>query len=45
MSVVVTGALTGALEALSRDQMNVLIERAGGKASSSVSARACIKVA
>ncbi|NEE57593.1 NAD-dependent DNA ligase LigA, partial [Streptomyces sp. SID8455] len=39
MKVVVTGAMTGALEKLSRNQMNELIERAGGKSSSSVSAR------
>ena len=37
MTVVVTGAMTGALEKLTRNQMNELIERAGGKSSSSVS--------
>ncbi|MEV4116161.1 NAD-dependent DNA ligase LigA [Nonomuraea sp. NPDC049695] len=45
MSVVVTGAMSGALEALSRNQMNELIERAGGKASSSVSAKTSLLVA
>ncbi|WP_214414658.1 NAD-dependent DNA ligase LigA [Sphaerisporangium fuscum] len=45
MSVVVTGAMTGPLETLSRNQMNELIERAGGKASSSVSARTSLLVA
>ncbi|GAA3828131.1 NAD-dependent DNA ligase LigA [Sphaerisporangium flaviroseum] len=45
MSVVVTGAMTGVLESLSRDQMNELIERAGGKASSSVSAKTSLLVA
>ncbi|NUQ99232.1 MAG: hypothetical protein HOY79_22670 [Streptomyces sp.] len=37
MTVVVTGAMTGVLEKLSRNQMNELIERAGGRSSSSVS--------
>ncbi|GAA3808545.1 hypothetical protein GCM10022403_048340 [Streptomyces coacervatus] len=37
MTVVVTGAMTGPLEKLSRNQMNELIERAGGRSSSSVS--------
>lgn len=37
MTVVVTGATTGALEKLSRNEMNELIERAGGRSSSSVS--------
>ncbi|TMR14085.1 NAD-dependent DNA ligase LigA [Nonomuraea turkmeniaca] len=45
MSVVVTGAMTGALDALSRNEMNELIERAGGKASSSVSAKTSLLVA
>ncbi|WP_433438370.1 NAD-dependent DNA ligase LigA [Nonomuraea sp. CA-141351] len=45
MSVVVTGAMTGPLAALSRNEMNELIERAGGKASSSVSARTALLVA
>ncbi|MEV5410414.1 NAD-dependent DNA ligase LigA [Thermopolyspora sp. NPDC052614] len=45
MSVVVTGAMTGPLESLSRNEMNDLIERAGGKASSSVSAKTSLLVA
>ncbi|MFD1930093.1 NAD-dependent DNA ligase LigA [Nonomuraea mangrovi] len=45
MSVVVTGAMSGPLEALSRNEMNELIERAGGKASSSVSAKTSLLVA
>jgi DNA ligase (NAD+) len=45
MSVVVTGAMTGPLETLSRNQMNELIERAGGRASSSVSASTSLLVA
>ncbi|MER6579708.1 NAD-dependent DNA ligase LigA [Nonomuraea sp. NPDC001023] len=45
MSVVVTGAMSGTLEALSRNEMNELIERAGGKASSSVSAKTSLLVA
>jgi DNA ligase (NAD+) len=45
MSVVVTGSMTGAIQALSRNEMNELIERAGGKASSSVSARTSLLVA
>ncbi|MET9107332.1 NAD-dependent DNA ligase LigA [Streptomyces zhihengii] len=45
MTVVVTGAMTGALEKLSRNQMNELVERAGGKASSSVSKRTSLLVA
>lgn len=45
MTVVVTGAMTGALEKLSRNQMNELIERAGGKSSSSVSTRTSLLVA
>ncbi|MEV4110279.1 NAD-dependent DNA ligase LigA [Nonomuraea sp. NPDC049695] len=45
MSIVVTGAMTGPLAALSRNEMNELIERAGGKASSSVSAKTSLLVA
>ncbi|MFC8448256.1 NAD-dependent DNA ligase LigA [Kitasatospora sp. NPDC057223] len=45
MTVVVTGAMSGPLEALSRGEMNALIERAGGRASSSVSARTKLLVA
>ncbi|MFI6910232.1 NAD-dependent DNA ligase LigA [Nonomuraea sp. NPDC050394] len=45
MTVVVTGAMSGALESLSRNQMNELIERAGGKSSSSVSAKTSLLVA
>ncbi|RPK55682.1 DNA ligase [Streptomyces sp. ADI96-02] len=45
LTVVVTGAMTGALEKLSRNQMNELIERAGGKSSSSVSRRTSLLVA
>lgn len=45
MTVVVTGAMTGALEKLSRNQMNELVERAGGKSSSSVSGRTSLLVA
>ncbi|MEW2063887.1 NAD-dependent DNA ligase LigA [Streptomyces sp. NPDC007002] len=45
MTVVVTGAMSGALEKLSRNQMNELIERAGGKSSSSVSRRTSLLVA
>ncbi|MEU0832620.1 NAD-dependent DNA ligase LigA [Streptomyces sp. NPDC005969] len=45
MTVVVTGAMTGALEKLSRNQMNELIERAGGRSSSSVSKRTTLLVA
>jgi DNA ligase (NAD+) len=45
MSVVVTGAMTGKLETLSRNEMNELIERAGGRASSSVSAKTSLLVA
>ncbi|MCP3820022.1 NAD-dependent DNA ligase LigA [Streptomyces sp. A3M-1-3] len=45
MTVVVTGAMTGPLEKLSRNEMNELIERAGGKASSSVSKRTSLLVA
>ncbi|MFJ8111816.1 NAD-dependent DNA ligase LigA [Streptomyces sp. NPDC096132] len=45
MAVVVTGAMTGPLEKLSRNQMNELIERAGGRASSSVSKKTTLVVA
>ncbi|GAA3938800.1 NAD-dependent DNA ligase LigA [Actinomadura viridis] len=45
MSVVVTGAMSGPLADLSRNEMNELIERAGGRASSSVSARTALLVA
>jgi DNA ligase (NAD+) len=45
MAVVVTGAMTGLLEALSRTEMNELIAKAGGKASSSVSKRTSLVVA
>ncbi|MEW2360153.1 NAD-dependent DNA ligase LigA [Spirillospora sp. NPDC029432] len=45
MSVVVTGSMSGPLADLSRNEMNELIERAGGKASSSVSARTSLLVA
>ncbi|MER5355727.1 NAD-dependent DNA ligase LigA [Kitasatospora sp. NPDC002551] len=44
-AVVVTGSMTGALAELSRTEMNELIERAGGKASSSVSKRTTLVVA
>ncbi|MEU4580449.1 NAD-dependent DNA ligase LigA [Nonomuraea sp. NPDC023979] len=44
-SVVVTGSMTGKLEDLSRNEMNELIERAGGRSSSSVSARTSLLVA
>ena len=37
MSIVVTGAMTGALASLSRNEMNELIERNGAKSSGSVS--------
>jgi DNA ligase (NAD+) len=45
MTVVVTGAMTGLLEPLSRNQMNELIERAGGRSSSSVSKKTTLVVA
>ncbi|WP_192583377.1 NAD-dependent DNA ligase LigA [Streptomyces albicerus] len=45
MTVVVTGAMTGPLEKLSRNQMNELIERASGRASSSVSKKTTLVVA
>ncbi len=45
MSVVVTGKMTGPLEAFSRNEMSELIERAGGKASSAVSKSTSLLVA
>ncbi|MFF3941509.1 NAD-dependent DNA ligase LigA [Streptomyces phaeofaciens] len=45
MAVVVTGGMTGPLEKLSRNEMNELIERAGGRASSSVSKKTSLVVA
>jgi DNA ligase (NAD+) len=45
MTVVVTGAMTGPLQQLSRNQMNELIERAGGRSSSSVSKKTTLVVA
>ncbi|MBT2226846.1 NAD-dependent DNA ligase LigA [Nonomuraea sp. NEAU-A123] len=45
MSVVVTGTMTGPLAELSRNEVNELVERAGGKSSSSVSARTSLLVA
>ncbi|MEV5879386.1 NAD-dependent DNA ligase LigA [Streptomyces sp. NPDC052101] len=45
MTVVVTGAMTGPLEQLSRNQMSELIERAGGRSSSSVSKKTTLVVA
>nr|BFD87508.1 NAD-dependent DNA ligase LigA [Streptomyces sp. Xyl84] len=45
MTVVVTGAMTGPLEKLSRNQMNELIEQAGGRSSSSVSRKTALVVA
>ncbi|MDH6574416.1 NAD-dependent DNA ligase [Kitasatospora sp. MAP5-34] len=44
-TVVVTGAMTGTLAALSRNEMNELVEGAGGKASGSVSKRTTLLVA
>ncbi|MFD7438190.1 NAD-dependent DNA ligase LigA [Streptomyces sp. NPDC059861] len=43
--VVVTGKMTGPLEGLGRETMNGLIEKAGGRAGSSVSAKTSILVA
>ncbi|MFG2296105.1 NAD-dependent DNA ligase LigA [Streptomyces sp. NPDC048603] len=43
--VVVTGKMAGPLEGFGRSEMNALIERAGGRAGSSVSARTSILVA
>lgn len=45
MSVVVTGKMTGPLASLSRNEMNELIERAGGKSSGSVSKNTGLLVA
>jgi DNA ligase (NAD+) len=45
MSVVATGAMTDPLAELSRNQVNEVIERAGGKASSGVSAKTALLVA
>lgn len=45
MAVVVTGGMSGPLADYSRTQMNELIARAGGKASSSVSAKTNLVVA
>jgi DNA ligase (NAD+) len=45
MTVVVTGAMTGRLEKLSRNEMNELVERAGGRSSSSVSRKTTLVVA
>ncbi|MEU7828520.1 NAD-dependent DNA ligase LigA [Nonomuraea sp. NPDC049129] len=45
MSVVVTGAMSGTLAELTRNEVNELVERAGGKSSSSVSARTSLLVA
>ncbi|ODA72744.1 DNA ligase [Streptomyces sp. AVP053U2] len=45
MTVVVTGAMTGSLEKLSRNEMNELVERAGGRSSSSVSGKTTLVVA
>ncbi len=45
MAVVVTGAMTGALERLTRNEMNELVERAGGRSSSSVSKKTTLVVA
>ncbi|MEV6109555.1 NAD-dependent DNA ligase LigA [Streptomyces sp. NPDC051940] len=45
MTVVVTGGMSGPLAELGRNQMNELIERAGGKSSSSVSKRTSLVVA
>ncbi|WP_030865038.1 NAD-dependent DNA ligase LigA [Streptomyces sp. NRRL S-37] len=44
MTVVVTGAMTGKLEKLSRNEMNELVERAGGRSSSSVSKKTALVV-
>jgi len=45
MTVVVTGTMTGPLEKLTRNQTNELIERAGGRSSSSVSKKTTLVVA
>ncbi|MCX4546120.1 NAD-dependent DNA ligase LigA [Streptomyces sp. NBC_01565] len=43
--VVVTGKMAGALEGFGRSEMNALIEKAGGRAGSGVSARTSVLVA
>jgi DNA ligase (NAD+) len=43
--VVVTGSMTGPLADLTRNEMNELVERAGGKSSGSVSAKTTLVVA
>ncbi|WP_412542993.1 BRCT domain-containing protein [Longispora sp. K20-0274] len=45
MSVVATGSMTGRLAALSRTEVNELIEKAGGKSSGSVSKKTSLLVA
>ncbi|QFG26556.1 NAD-dependent DNA ligase LigA [Actinomadura sp. WMMB 499] len=45
LSIVATGAMSGPLDGLSRNEVNELIERAGGRASSSVSAKTSLLVA
>lgn len=45
MSVVATGAMTGPLAELSRNQVNELIEGAGGRSSGSISARTSLLIA
>ncbi|BCJ32168.1 NAD-dependent DNA ligase LigA [Actinocatenispora sera] len=45
MTVVVTGAMSGPLAKLSRNEMNELIERAGGRSASSVSKKTSLVVA
>jgi DNA ligase (NAD+) len=45
LAVVVTGGMSGPLADYSRTEMNELITRAGGKASSSVSAKTSLVVA
>ncbi|MEV5846352.1 NAD-dependent DNA ligase LigA [Streptomyces sp. NPDC051985] len=45
MTVVVTGTMTGPLAKLSRNEMNELVERAGGRSSSSVSKKTTLVVA
>ncbi|RPE38550.1 BRCA1 C Terminus (BRCT) protein [Streptomyces sp. Ag109_O5-1] len=45
MTVVVTDTMTGPLEKLRRNEMNELIERAGGRSSSSVSKKTTLVVA
>ncbi|GGY18213.1 hypothetical protein GCM10010358_81840 [Streptomyces minutiscleroticus] len=45
MTVIVTGAMTGPVEKLSRNRMNELVEQAGGRSSSSVSKKTTLVVA